>query len=206
MAYDFNKVSKMDFSNYTGSMDIYQVRKQLAKATNERIRQLERTVSPITGESYAYGHGYDLVKDWLEDNERKWFSEGLNKKVDTEDIIAEIEVLQQFLNYKTSKVSVQKKVEKKRLETFSNLYPDISNQAKNTKEFWSFLNSQAYETLVKVISSEDLQEYFSRAVDEGYSPEEIMQKYEEYAEKIIKGESKASIKDLETMFKAKEVK
>lgn len=185
-------------------MDLNSVRRQLAKAANQRMVRLEKATSNITGNTYAFG-AYDIAQDFLSESGRHRFSEAMQLDRDMYDIIREITVLQNFLSAKSSRVGGQREIEKERVTTF--VKAGISKEVASSKEFYDFLNSETFERLAGkskgrdengrikrtggVLNSEDIVDIYNRASDEGATHEEIMEAFEKWqnnaAETGIKG-------------------
>jgi flavodoxin len=53
-------------------------------------------------------------------------------------------------------------------------------EIKDTKKFFQFLSSQQFKTLSKYADSDQIIEDFTKAVDEGFSVDEIMKGYEDF--------------------------
>lgn len=191
-------------------MDLNSVRRQLAKAANQRMVRLEKATSDISGNNYAFG-AYDIAQEFLSESGRHRFSEGLQLDRDMYDIIREITVLQNFLNSKSSRVGGQRAIEKQRVETF--VKAGISSKTAKSKEFYDFLNSETFERLagkvktkdatgkVKrtggVVNSEDLIEKYNKAADEGMKAEDIKAAFEEWQQTA----SKTGLKGLNKLLK-----
>lgn len=161
----------------TRKYDINQVRRQLAKAANQRMRRLEKEVSPITGNTYSFG-AYDIAQEYLATKDKTRFSEALGLDRDLYDIIREITVLQGFLTSKSSTVRGQRAIEQKRVQTF--VSKGIPESVAASKEFYEFLSSSTFTNLSKAFSSETLVEEFDRLAEEGATGEDIMKGFQEF--------------------------
>lgn len=185
------------------------LRRKLAKRANQRIVRLERASSDITGESFAEFGAVQDAYDYLEHQKkgRKRFRETLGALNDTNELRREITVLQGFLGRKTSLVSGQREIEKKRIETFEtgkwgSLYRMTGTTRKgikfsSTKEFYNFLNSSLFKGLIAAgFSSEQIIEIYDSAI-ESYQgkEEEILDRMQEALEAYRSGQN-ISIKDL----------
>lgn len=155
--------------------ELQQMRRSLAKSANQRMVRLERAESTITGKSFAYG-AYDIAQKYLKDaGQGKRFKENVKHLgEDRSALQREILELQRFLGSKSSIASEQKKSEKKRVATFKN--KGLSEKTVASKEFYNFLNSQAFERAVKKApTSDDIVDAYNEAREAGKSDDEINQ-------------------------------
>lgn len=141
--------------------DLNAMRRSLAKQANNRMRALENAGFDF----YAYDIAADYLRLQGKNKDHPRFSEQLNPK--GVDLRREITVLQGFLSMPSSTVAGMKKIEEKRIKTFGNWKPkykknnkrykgiDLSAQAQ-TKQFFKFLNSEAFKNLCKFYSSEQI--------------------------------------------------
>lgn len=168
-----------NYWNVTASKEALQaVRRKLAKRANQRLVRLERSVSPISGEAYHVG-AYDIAQAEL--GERRRYSEKLDYLTDITDLKKEIGQLQAFLNAKSSTVSGNRAIEKKRVETLTDLGRDeeghtvISLKTATSKGFYDFISSKAYIYLSeKQVDSEGLQEIYDYYTEKkGLSYEDV---------------------------------
>lgn len=164
----------MDYNELSGmsQKDLSQLRRKLAKRANQRLLRLERSESPVTGEAYHAG-AYDIALDYLRQIGReKRFSESINytKTIDEETgetaydvyrLKREILELDTFLHSKTSTVSGNKAAEKKRIETFTSEKFGLDKETVASKEFYDFLQSEAYDYFLKnSFTSEQLMDVY----------------------------------------------
>lgn len=164
----------MDFNDLSGmsQRELSQLRRKYAKRANQRLLRLERSSSPVTGEAYHAG-AYDIALEYLREIGReKRFSESINytKTIDEEtgetayDIYRlkrEILELDTFLHSKTSTVSGNKAAEKKRIEIFTSEKYGLSRETVASKEFYDFLQSEAYDYFLKnSFTSEQLMDVY----------------------------------------------
>ena len=175
-----------NYWNVTASREALQaVRRKLAKRANQRLVRLERSVSPISGEAYHVG-AYDIAQAEL--GERRRYSEKLDYLTDITELKKEIGQLQAFLNAKSSTVSGNRAIEKKRVETLTNLGRDeeghavISLETATSKGFYDFISSKAYIYLSeKQVDSEGLQEIYDYYTEKkGLSYEDVQGIVDEY--------------------------
>lgn len=184
-----------NYWNVTASREALQaVRRKLAKRANQRLVRLERSVSPISGEAYHVG-AYDIAQAEL--GERRRYSEKLDYLTDITELKKEIGQLQAFLNAKSSTVSGNRAIEKKRVETLTNLGRDeeghavISLETATSKGFYDFISSKAYIYLSeKQVDSEGLQEIYDYYTEKkGLSYEDVQGIVDEYYKRVSADEN-----------------
>lgn len=184
-----------NYWNVTASREALQaVRRKLAKRANQRLVRLERSVSPISGEAYHVG-AYDIAQAEL--GERRRYSEKLDYLTDITELKKEIGQLQAFLNAKSSTVSGNRAIEKKRIETLTDLGRDeeghavISLQTATSKGFYDFISSKAYIYLSeKQVDSEGLQEIYDYYTEKkGLSYEDVQGIVDEYYKRVSNDEN-----------------
>jgi len=184
-----------NYWNVSASREALQaVRRKLAKRANQRLVRLERSVSPISGEAYHVG-AYDIAQAEL--GERRRYSEKLDYLTDITDLKKEIGQLQAFLNAKSSTVSGNRAIEKKRIETLTNLGRDeeghavISLETATSKGFYDFISSKAYIYLSeKQVDSEGLQEIYDYYTEKkGLSYEDVQGIVDEYYKRVSADEN-----------------
>lgn len=184
-----------NYWNVTASREALQaVRRKLAKRANQRLVRLERSVSPISGEAYHVG-AYDIAQAEL--GERRRYSEKLDYLTDITELKKEIGQLQAFLNAKSSTVSGNRAIEKKRIETLTNLGRDeeghvvISLETATSKGFYDFISSKAYIYLSeKQVDSEGLQEIYDYYTEKkGLSYEDVQGIVDEYYKRVSADEN-----------------
>ena len=177
--------------------DLESFRRSLAKVANNRLRELEKN----NMDYYAY----DVVADYLRSQGKKGkirFQE-TTKPMDQLATRREIQLLQNFLSMPSSTVAGQKRIEAKRIETFGNWKPkgakgknikgiDLSKQAQ-TKIFYEFLNSKAFENLRKFYSSEQI---FRAYKDGNVGGSKSQKKIQDAMMDYVKNERKPSVKGL----------
>lgn len=180
--------------------DLAEMRAQLAKNTNQRLRELEAAGLDF----YAYDKVADYLRTHRPEANKVRFSQSknyLSGKESEATLKAEISVLQAFLTSESSTVSGQKRIEARRIATFGNWKPkgargsfkgiDLSREA-STKQFYRFLNSQTFKNLRKVFSSEQIfRAYKEGSVDGSRNQRKIQKAMQDYIEssevKSIKG-------------------
>lgn len=144
----------------------------LAKSVNSRLYRLE--------ESGLYSWAYDNVKDYLKANKRNYFTSATSKLSD-EEIIQEANAMKDFINSRTSTVRGIKNYRDKTIKSFAKRGVNITHG--NAASFFDFLNSNAYQTLIKTISSDTVIEDFAQALEEGYGVDYVLQQYKDFLEK-----------------------
>lgn len=184
-----------NYWNVSASREALQaVRRKLAKRANQRLVRLERSVSPISGEAYHVG-AYDIAQAEL--GERRRYSEKLDYLTDITELKKEIGQLQAFLNAKSSTVSGNRAIERKRVETLTNLARDeeghavISLETATSKGFYDFISSKAYIYLSeKQVDSEGLQEIYDYYTEKkGLSYEDVQGIVDEYYKRVSADEN-----------------
>lgn len=184
-----------NYWNVSASMEALQaVRRKLAKRANQRMVRLERSASPITGKAYHVG-AYDIAQAELKD--RKRFSESLNYLTDITELKKEIGQIQAFLNAKSSTVSGNVEIEKKRIATLTNLGRDkeghtpISEATARSAGFYDFITSKAFIYLSeKQVDSEGLQEIYDYYTEKkGLSYEDVQGIVDEYYNRARENEN-----------------
>lgn len=192
--YKLNDLIARDFTADQGTLDIYEVRRILAKAANQRMVRLEQGISKYTGKAYTYG-AYDIARDYLARQGKGGklrFSEQLGVRTDKKTgalvvdrgptaTIKEIQALQRFLESESSTVGGMRKIEKRRINTF--VSKGIPKSIAESKEFYDFLNSSAYEHASKIIQSEQIMDAIGSAADSGAKVSEIVKAFEDYLAK-----------------------
>lgn len=156
------------------------LRRTLAKRANQRLVRLERASSTITGENFSsYGAAqiaYNYIKSTNPGKNR--FREKKGFSGSYSELVNEILNLATFLESKSSTVSGQREIEKKRVETFQSgkwgsAYkvgegPQRRSIASATnREFYDFLNSSIFQKLKAA----------------GFTSEQIIEIYDESKEK-----------------------
>lgn len=200
--------------NY-GIDELQRMRRALAKRANQRILRLERGESTVTGEKWnTFGAVLD-VYSYLDDKYGKdRFSETKTALKDINALRREITVLQGFLGRKTSTVAGMKDIERKRISTFESGKWGVKwrrNGTENrpihfasTKEFYDFLNSNTFSSLVKSgFSSEQLIDIYdtARVKSTEQSDEAIIGVFED-ALTHYRDNGGASLKDLQSRMNA----
>lgn len=168
------------------------LRRTLAKRANQRLLRLERAKSDITGEGYSsYGAAqiaYSYIK--RKNPKKTRFSEKKDFSGSYSDLVNEILNISAFLESKSSTVSGQKAIEKKRIETFQSgewgsAYKVGGGEKRRSiasafnREFYNFLNSS----------------YFNKLKAAGFTSEQIIETYDEAKEKDISTKEIYSILD-----------
>lgn len=193
----------------TSISDLAKVHRALAKRTNQRLVRLERSASMVTGEKYdTYGAG-EIAKKYLAEKNRTRFSEfskrkgqiilpkelqELDKGAQRNRLIKDINEMQKFLLSKSSTVSGQRAIEKKRIKTFEKAkYSEdglerkaLSVETATNKQFYDFLKSQTFSDLTNVnkFDSNTIVEIYDEARTVLDMPlDDIEKAFAEYSEK-----------------------
>lgn len=165
--------------------ELQDVRRALAKQTNQRLLRLERAES-VTGGNYAFG-AYDVLEEYLKNtgqlpkgDKPMRIKERKDALDETSELRREIAALQNFLNSKSSTVKGMRQIEKIRLEKFESKGYKFAD----TKEFYDFLNSSQMEDLKKHnFDSEQIRERYDEArekVGHDKAMEALAKVYEEF--------------------------
>lgn len=189
--------------------ELAQVHRALAKRTNQRLVRLERSASMITGEKYDTYGAADIAKKYLAEKNRTRFQEFQKRKgeivlpkelqklstnAQRNRLIKDINEMQKFLLSKSSTVSGQREIEKKRIKTFERAKysqdgiqrQPLSIETATNKQFYEFLNSQTFSDLTTVnrFDSNTIVEIYDEARTVLDMPvEEIEKAFSEYSEK-----------------------
>lgn len=176
--YRYNKTTKVksDYSlnpmnKQLSTADLQAIHRRLAKATNQRMVRLERATSEVTGESFAGYGAYPLIKDYLDQQGRKRFSESPKLDIGRRALQKEIAQMQNFLNSKSSTVSGQREVERDRMKTFEQEhFTKAGRKMKGLKfasnaEFYNFFKTEAFKKLSKAFNSEKVLEEYDSLVE-----------------------------------------
>lgn len=166
--------------------ELQAVRRTLAKRANQRIVRAERAVSKISGKSYGDIGATAIVKEELRNQGRRRFTETLDAGgKNMNQLRHEINVLQSFLNSKSSTVKGLRAIENARVRTFQSGAwtggTKLSDVVK-TKEFYDFLNSQAFATLSESLSSGEAIKLYDQYDKVVASREQLNKAFEEYSE------------------------
>lgn len=212
------KISNISKSIKSLSLEELQTeRRRLAKRANQRFVRLERAESKLTGEGYSTYGAYPIAQHYLGKKTR--FNETLGHlKQDRNALIREINVLETFLNSKSSTVGGQKQIERTRIETFESghwgeRYRAGGKEAPKikfagNKEFYDFLNSETFKALKSsgFTSSQIIDIYDqARMRDPTHDEEEVLRKFEEALEDYRQGQQ-AALKDLIGRFNLKKLR
>ena len=197
--------------------ELQQVRRQMAKAANQRMVRLENNFSPITGEAYTWG-AHEHAQKYLKKKKRRGeegklrYNENKTAYKTKADLQAEINELQSFLNAKTSRYGEQKKIEKARIEKFESGNwggtKDEPNGRKlqfaSTKQFYDFLSSKLFGDLSKTLTSEQVVELYDAAVtkekgDHDKVVKEMQAEYDRFQNSDIESGT-LTIREMEELF------
>lgn len=185
------------------------LRRKLAKRANQRLVRLERATSNITGEKYnEYGAAQNAY-EYLHRLHRNRFSETQKPYQDLNTIRHEITVLQGFLGSKSSTVSGQREIERKRISAFEKgewgtkwKTRGIRNRSikfASNKEFYDFMGSATARKLTSSgFTSDTVVELFD-LVKEKREESDVVDEIEQALEEFRSREKSISIKGLREM-------
>lgn len=172
---DFGIIKEMDEDQQA------QIYYTLAKRANQRFRDIE-------GKSKLHSFAVDKAKQYLMDTYgRDTFKQ--TKNLRGIELKENLKKLQEFYESKTSTAKGIKEVQKKREKALTETLPPedkkkFKKMMKDTdrkSEFYEFLRTRQFEHLRKnYVDSNQLIEDFTKASDEGFTIEEIMQQYEAF--------------------------
>ena len=209
---------------------LIKLRVKYAKRANQRLVRLERSESPVTGKPYSAG-AYDIAMEYLKNTREKQTKEGsyrfsespnYTKHIDAETgktaydmyrIKRDILELQSFLASKSSTVSGNKKIERKRIETFKR--EGISETTAASSEFYDFLNSNAYEYFVlNDFTSETIVDIYNNFREAGMDGQRIQKAFDDLKAKALRNAKKnkelagdgITVKDINKALKKKMTK
>lgn len=153
----------------------------LAKRANQRFRDITKKSNLNSGAVnkaqlfLAHNYGRDTFKQ--------------SKKLTGIELKENLKALETFYTSKTATAQGIKQAQKKAVSKLTESFEDkelakkFTKGMKNTsykKKFYEFLSSQQFKTLSKYADSNQVKEDFARAIDEGFTPDEIMKGYEEF--------------------------
>lgn len=165
---------EIDFStiNSMSEQQQQQVYYTLAKRANQRFRDI--------GKNDVTSYAINKAKEYLNDTqERSTFKQ--SKKLTGNELKQNLKALEDFFTSKTSTMQGIKEVEKNHLENIRNAGIELKTKS-DKKKFFDFLSSQAFKTLSKYADSNQVRDDFGKAIDEGYSVDEILKGYDEFIE------------------------
>jgi hypothetical protein len=145
-----------------------QVYYTLAKRANQRFRDIENKAGLQSGAVHK-------AKEYLNENyNRETFKQ--SKKLTGVELKENLKALEKFYNSKTATAKGVRQVQKQHIDIFKTKGVEI----KDTKKFFQFLSSQQFKTLSKYADSDQIIEDFTKAIDEGFSIDDIMEGYEDF--------------------------
>lgn len=168
--------------------------RKLAKRANVRLKAQEDKGL----EGYIYGQASFYNKD-QQGRDKNRFYEGKNFKDETE-LNNALQQVSYFNNAKTSTISGIKKYNKNVKVKFEERFKNENIEIKDIKSFTQFLYSEQFKDLKKYVASDQLLTDFSKAMDDGATPQQIMADYEDFMNSDITfeqiAEQRALWKDL----------
>lgn len=155
-----------------------QVYAKLAKRANQRFRDIQE-------KSKLHSHAVDKAVEWLmETYGRTTFKQ--TKNIQGVELKDNLRHLEEFYTSKSSSAKGIKDIQKQRVTTFKEKFePEdqkrfnkIMKDPASKAKFFEFLKSKQFKQLTKDIDSDQLIEDFTKAMDEGFSLDDIMKQYE----------------------------
>lgn len=143
--YKINKLSKAGERYLSGSKhekeeytELATYNRKLARLANNRLRALKKAGKDY----YAYDSAQAFTTRAFSTTRYK------EKLTNPKDMKLQILSMQRFLNYETSTVEGQERVEARRRETFRQLYPTIESSDEELDNFLRFLGSAPLRTTI----------------------------------------------------------
>lgn len=170
-------------------------RARLAKVANARLLNLERSRSYISNERIADAYDFDIIYQYLENINRRRFSESKNYSPGgLYGLKREIVALESFLESKVSTVGGYRAMEEKRVQKFIGI--GVPEDVARDYRFYEFLSSETAEYLDEhSLSSEKMVELIDEATAATkLTLEQIIEKYEEFRDDPEGGEKAMRIK------------
>lgn len=156
--------------------ELNKLRLRYARIANERLRNLEKAGRAF----WAYDTAINYTQNAYGRNR---FNESQKWRGTIPGMVEELQNITEFLNMETSTVRGSRAVDRRITNTFRK---EHGLKISNPREFFAFLNSAQYRQLANSgITSEQLQEYFDRSREDGYTIPEIYDELESFqSEKI----------------------
>ena len=169
------KQYSLDLTDFKTTAELNTERLRLARIANRRLRALE-----AAGRDYwAYDRATNYTQRSRGSNR---YSQKKEWNGSIEGLKQELEELIAFLNSKTSTVSGSKAVENQIVTKHKLKGRSLSDP----QAYFNFLQSDMYKKLAnKYISSEKLQDYFDRRIEDGDAQEEIDSALQEFLDDEI---------------------
>jgi|GEM_PF-3423617 hypothetical protein len=156
-----------------------QVYYTLAKRANQRFRDIENKAK-------LHSHAVDIAREFLMDTYgRTTFKQ--TKNIQGIELKENLKKLEEFFTSKSASAKGIRATQKQRINTLTEKFTDKEDQKKfksmmkdatSKNQFFNFLKSRQYQNLMKTVDSDQLIEDFTKAMDEGFSLDEIMTQYE----------------------------
>lgn len=139
----------------------------LAKRANQRMRDLKK--------QNLYSTATHKAQQYLKDvYNRKTFKQ--SKKFTGVELEENLKAIRQFFEAPTSQARQARQAQAKSVENLQKAGYKVGNP----KQFFDFLSSSQFKALLRYIPSDKLVEDFTKANDEGFSVDQIMQDYETF--------------------------
>lgn len=179
--------------------ELQEIRRTLAKATNQRAVRLERATSIVTGKKlsdYSVG-AYVEYQALLKDGKQR-ISESLNIDLSNSELRREITQLQGILGMQSSSVGEFHKIERARQQSLMD--KGLSKEIASNPKFYEFLNDKRFKEVSKHLDSDQIIEMIRR---EGVSSNDLdllLDSFDEY----LDGDDH-SYKELINIYNAKQL-
>ena len=169
------KQYSLDLTDFKTAAELNTQRLKLARIANRRLRELE-----AAGRDYwAYDRATDYTQRSRGSNR---YSQKKEWNGTVEGLKQELEELISFLNSKTSTVSGSRALENQIITKHKSKGRTLTDP----QSYFNFLQSDMYKKLAnKYISSEKLQDYFDRRIEDGDSQEVIVNALQEFLDDEI---------------------
>lgn len=177
------------FKKSYSESELKERRARLAKVANARLLNLERSRSYISNERIADAYNFDIIYQYLENINRRRFSESKNYSPGgLYGLKREIVALESFLESKVSTVGGYRDMEERRVQKF--IEKGVPEDVARDYRFYEFLSSETAGFLDEhSVSSEKMIELIDEAMSNTkLSLEHIIEKYEEFRDAPKGGE------------------
>lgn len=177
------------FKKSYSESELKERRARLAKVANARLLNIERSRSYISNEMIADAYEFDIIYQYLENINRRRFSESKNyASGGLYGLKREIVALESFLESKVSTVGGYRAMEERRVKKF--IGKGVPEDVARDYRFYDFLSSETASFLDEhSLSSEKMIELIDEAMDNTkLTLEQIIEKYEEFRDDPKGGE------------------
>lgn len=177
------------FKKAYSESELKERRARLAKVANARLLHLERSRSYISNERIADAYNFDIIYQYLENINRRRFSESKNYSPGgLYGLKREIVALESFLGSKVSTVGGYRDMEERRVQKF--IGKGVPEDVARDYRFYEFLSSETFSYMDEhVVSSEKMVELIDETMDNTkMTLEQILEKYEKFRDNPKGGE------------------